>query len=258
MNQVDLGGEALWSLAIVSILAAFGTIFVFRRWLDRQALQATMNRMLAHMMEFRLFIDEPVLILQAQRDLFVENWHLLLLLTRPSLILIVPFAVLLAQMDACYGRAPLRVGHAAVLTVQFRTAGATLRSGVVLKTPESIKVETAGLRVVRSNQMSWRVRPTAPLSGHVQLIGAEQTVTKSITAGEGLHYLSERRVSSLPAFFLHLNELPLADSSIAWIEVLYPSASILHVHWLIWFVVISTATTVLIHCLPGIARRIMA
>src|SRR4051794_40268708 len=163
MNQVDLGEEALWSLIPVSIVAVSAMVFVFRHWSDRQAIQVTMNRMLAHIMEFRLFVDEPILILRAQRDLFVQNWRLLLLLLRPSLILVVPFAVLLAQMNAYYGRAPLRVGDPAVLTVQFRSLGTTLPARVVLKTPAAIKVETGGLRVVSSNQISWRIRPTAPV-----------------------------------------------------------------------------------------------
>ena len=50
-------------------------------------------------------------------------------------------------------------------------------------------------------------------------------------AGQGLHYLSGRR--SVREFFLHLSEPPLIDSSIASIEVLYPSATILRLHWLV-------------------------
>jgi len=61
-------------------------------------------------------IDEPALVMRAQRDLFVENWGLLRLLALPSLILVVPSIVLLSQMDACYGRAQLRVGGPAVGT----------------------------------------------------------------------------------------------------------------------------------------------
>jgi hypothetical protein len=247
MNQVDLGAKALWTLIPVSILAGLGTVFVFRRWSDRHAIRITINRMLAHMLEFRLFVDEPILILRAQRDLLVQNWHLLRLLLRPSLILLIPFAVLLAQMNAYYGRAPLRVGDPAILTLQFRSPGTTLPSGVVLKTPDAIRVETPGLRVVSLNQISWRIRPTAPVSGHVQVIGANEAVTKSIAAGQGLHHLSERRTSSLTEFLIHLNEAPFFDTSIAWIEVRYPSATIVRWPWLVWFLLISSGTAIVIY-----------
>ncbi|MGI9070608.1 MAG: hypothetical protein ACR2JB_04590 [Bryobacteraceae bacterium] len=255
MNQVDLGPEAVWSLGVVSALAGLAMVYVFRRWSDQHALRATTNRMLAHLMEFRLFVDEPALVMRAQRDLFIANWRLLRLLARPSLILVVPSIILLAQMDACYGRAPLRIGDAAVVTVQFKNTVRAAKFEIVLKTPTAIRVETPGVRIVSMNQMSWRIRPNASSSGELQVIGPEHAITKSIAAGKGVHYLSEQRVSSVLTFLLHLNEPPLVDSSIALIEVLYPSATILHLHWLVWFLLISSGTAIVVSGLPRIIQR---
>jgi hypothetical protein len=247
MNQVDLGAEALWSLIVVSVLAGLAMVYVFRRWSDQHALRATTNRMLAHLMEFRLFVDEPALVMRAQRDLFSENCRLLKLLARPSLILIIPSLILLAQMDACYSRAPLRIGDAAVVTVQVKSPGEAVKTEVVLKTPAAIRVETPAVRVASLNQISWRIRPIAALSEQLQVTGRERAITKSIVAGQGVHYLSEQRVSSLLAFLLHPNEPPLLDSSVASIEVLYPSATILHLHWLVWFLVVSSGTAIVVY-----------
>ena len=258
MNQVDLGAEALWSLIVISVLAGLAAVYVFRRWSDQPALRSTANRMLAHLMEFRLFVDEPALVMRAQRDLFVENWRLLRLLARPSLILIVPSMILLAQMDACYSRAPLRVGDPAVVTVQFKRPGESAKTGITLQTPTAIRVETPAVRILSVNQISWRVRPLAVVSGQLQVSGPGRAVTKSIVAGRGVHYLSEQRVSSLLTFFLHPNEPPLTRSSISSIEVLYPSAAILHLHWLVWFLVVLSGTTIVISGLPGLINRILA
>jgi hypothetical protein len=256
MKQVDLGAEALWSLVLVSILAGIAMMYVFRRWSDQDQIGSTANRMLAHLMEFRLFIDEPALVIRAQRDLLLENWHLLRLLVRPSVILILPSIVLLAQMDGCYGRAPLRIGDPAVITVQLKHgAGAALR-GIALKTPALVRVETPGVRIESVNQVCWRIRPIGPLSGHLQVVGPEHVITKSIVSGYGVHYLSERR--SLPEFFLHMSEPPLVDSSIASIEVPYPSVTILHLHWLVWFLLISSGTAIITQGLPDMINRILA
>lgn len=198
MNEVDLGAKTLWSLIPLSILAGLATVFVFRRWTDAAAIRAITNRMLAHMMEFRLFIDEPSLILRAQRDLFAANWQLLRLILRPTLILAIPFAVLLAQMEGWYGHAPLPLGHAAVLTVQFRA----MPESVALKTPKGIEVETPGVHVPRLNQISWRIRPVRPFTGKIHVIGGQ----------------------------------------IASVAILYPPATILHLNWFVWFVVVSAAT----------------
>lgn len=256
MNQVDLGAGALWSLGLVSILAGVAMVYVFRRWSDQDALRGTASRMLAHLMEFRLFIDEPALVMRAQRELFVENWRLLRLLARPSLILVIPSIVLLAQMDACYGRAALRVGDPAVVTVQLKHFSGADPTGIVLKAPAAIRVETPGVRVPSVNQISWRIRPIGPVAGRLQIVEPERVITKSIVAGEGVHYLSERR--STPEFFLHLSEAPLVDSAVASIEVLYPSATILHLNWLVWFLLISSGTAVVIYGVPSIINRMGA
>ena len=256
MNQVDLGAGAFWRLFLFSVLAGVGMVYVFRRWSDQGALRATANRMLAYLMEFRLFIDEPALVVRAQRDLFVENWRLLRLLARPSLILIVPSIVLLSQMDAWYGRSPLRVGGPAVVTVQVKDLGRVDAAGIVLRAPAGIRVETPGVRVPSLNQISWRIRPIAAAFGELEVIEPQRVVTKSIAAGPGVRYLSERR--SVAEFFMHFSEPPLFDSSIASIEVLYPAATILHLHWLEWFLLISSATALVIYAAPGVITRMRA
>jgi hypothetical protein len=97
----------------------------------------------------------------------------------------------------------------------------------------------------------------APSSGKLQVIGPDRTVTKSIVAGQGVHYLSERRVSSLLAFFLDPDEPPLIGSPVASVKVLYPSATILHLHWLVWFLVISSGSAIVIHALPRTIQRLV-
>lgn len=198
MNEVDLGASALWSLIPISVVAGFATVFVFRRWTDAAAIRAVTDRMLAHMMEFRLFIDEPALILRAQRDLFRANWQLLILLLRPTLILVIPFTVLLAEMEAHYAKAPLQIGHASVVTAQFKSAD---HAAVVLKTPKGIDIETPGVHVPRLNQISWRIRPVKQFPGKIQVAGGQV----------------ER------------------------VAIRYPPATIFHLNWLVWFVVVSTA-----------------
>jgi hypothetical protein len=249
VNQVDFGAEALWSLAPVGILAGIAMVFVFHRCSDRAAIRRTTNRILGHLMEVRLFIDEPALVIRANRDLLFENWRLLRLLVRPSLILAAPFIVLLAQMDAFYGRAPLRVGDPAVVTVQLKNLGGDVMRKVVLSASRAIAIETPGVHVISQHQISWRIRAAAPLVGDLQVIVPDRIVTKSITAGAGIHYLSERRVSSLLAFFLHPVEFPLFNSKFDWIEVRYPSARILEWHWLVWFFVISSGTAIVIYAI---------
>src|SRR5438067_2508597 len=74
-------------------------MFVFRRFTNPELLRQTSNRILAHVLEFRLFLDEPAIILRAQRDLMVENFRLLRQIALPCLILAIPFALLYGPLD---------------------------------------------------------------------------------------------------------------------------------------------------------------
>jgi len=239
VSRIDLGIEPLVSLIPVSILAGIGMLVVFRHASDQAATRRAKNLVAAHLLEFRLFMDEPRLVLRAQRDLIVANLRFLKLMLRPVLVLALPMAVLLAQMEAFYGHAPLVVGEPAIVTVQLK--GDSLEAKLSLKTPAGIAAETPPLHVVGEHQVSWRVRPLRAVLGDFEIVADGRVLRKTVVAGEGMHYLSPRR-GSVANLLLDAAELPLADREIAWIEVRYPSAAILHLHWLVWFPLVSGVT----------------
>ena len=234
---MDLGMPALASLVPIGILAGIGMLLVFRRFSDPAAVRRAKGLVTAHLLEFRLFMDEPRLILMAQRDLIVANARFLKLMLRPAVVLTLPMGLLLAAMEAFYGHAPLRVGEQAIVTVQTKHEDPSLS----LKAPDGIVVETPPVHVSADLQVSWRIRPLRATSAELQLIHADRAIGKSISAGPGIHYLSERR-GSLANLLLRPTEAPLSDSEIDWIEVRYPAAAIFGLHWLIWFFAISAVT----------------
>jgi hypothetical protein len=203
-------------------------------------------------MEFRLFIDEPALVIRAQRDLLIDNWHLLRLIFLPSLILAIPFFVLIPQLESLYGRAPIRMGEPAIVTVEIKNGAFDRASSLSLKAPPAISVETPGVRITRLNQISWRIKPHARYVGCLQVVGPDDIVSKTIASGPGLRRLSEQRTSSIGSFLLHPIESPLSDPFIRSVEIRYPSATILHLHWLVWFSVVSTLAALLLLALPGV------
>jgi hypothetical protein len=108
-------------------------------------MRVTVNHMLAHVMEFALFIDEPRLILKAQFDLITDNFQLLRQIALPCILMAIPFALLYPAMDRQFGN------HTSnVLTLP---AGRELPAGVVAETP--------GVRVLRTHEVSWRIRTAA-------------------------------------------------------------------------------------------------
>ncbi len=237
MTEIDLGMPALASLVPISILTGIGMLLAFRRFSDQAAVRRAKSLVTAHLLEFRLFMDEPRLILRAQRDLIVANVRFLKLMLRPVVVLTLPMGLLLAAMEAFYGHAPLRIGDAAIVTAQVKHDDLSLS----LKAPDGIAIETPPVHAVGDRQVSWRIRTRRATSADFHLIYADHAISKSVSAGAGVHYLSERR-GSVANLLLHPTEAPLSDAEVAWIEVRYPEAVIFSLHWLIWFFAISAVT----------------
>lgn len=208
-----------WTLIPVSAIYGLAATLVFRRFTNRASIRRTVNRMMAHAMELRLFLDSPVLVLRAQRDLLRENIRLLRLMLLPCAVLALIFVVLFPQLDAMYGYAPLRPGDRSVVTVRDS-------DDAVLEVPAGIEIETPAVHAVHDHQISWRVRALGETSGELRVRETGRVVTRHIVAGNGLIYGMR---------------LPFSKSTI---EIRYPRRTILGTNWMVWFFVTSCAATI--------------
>jgi len=152
-----------WSLACVSVLVGFLTRWTFRRMTDRVAFRQIRKRLFAHLLEFRLFYDDPALIWRAQKAVVRENLHLLALLAPPALILTLPAVWLLIQLETVYAYAPLEVGKPTVVTAPITGELIPADPGASLHAPHGISLETPPVRRIIARQISWRIRPLHPV-----------------------------------------------------------------------------------------------
>ncbi|MBV9498407.1 MAG: hypothetical protein JO138_03435 [Acidobacteriaceae bacterium] len=237
-----------WSLAGLSVLFGFFTFWTFRRTVDLVAFRKTRKRLLAHLLEFRLFYDDPALIWRAQKAIVRENLHLLDLLARPALILTLPTVWLLMQLETVYAYSPLEVGKPAVINAQITGELTSADASAMLLVPPEISLETPAVRSVTDRQISWRIRPLRPVCGslRLQIRGAE--IGKTICAGTRRLFLVRRRVQSLIAFLLRPEEARLPRGDVAWLQVDYPETDLtmagLALPWIAWFVLLWSASAV--------------
>lgn len=237
------------SLLVISVAAGIGLLWVFQKTSDQAAIRRTKKKLQAHLLEIRLYADDPAVIWQAQKNLLAANARYFALMLRPALVATMPMILLLVVLDGYYGKQPLAVGRPAILTAQL-AGGSALAGPLRLEAPPQIEVETPGVRALGERQISWRIRPVGEVAGELRLVAEGVAVTKSVAAGDGPRFVSSRRVRSLPALLLHPGEKPLPASGIEWVEVEYPAAGVrmfgLETHWLVWFIVISMAAAFLL------------
>ena len=137
------------TLILSSLTYGLVAAVIFRHFTDAAGLRTTINRILAHVLEFRLFIDEPKLILRAQRELVRENARMLGQIALPCLMMAVLFVPFYEPLDNRLAYRPLRAGETTVVTAPLFSQ---------LTPPPGIVIETPGVRVMRTRQISWRVR----------------------------------------------------------------------------------------------------
>lgn len=237
------------SLLAVSIATGIGMLWIFRHTSNQTSIKKTKKKLQAHLLEMRLYADDPLVVWRAQKRLFAENTRYMLLMLRPALVATVPMILLLIVLDGYYGRQPLRLGEEALVTIQMAAPINPESPSLELRAPTEIAVLRPAVRVISRRQVSWRIRPLHEISGHLSIVNGGATVTKRVHAGTG-SYLSKRRVRSLLSLLAYPGEMPLDTDEIEWIELDYPSAGVgmlgLETHWLVWFLILSMATAFLL------------
>jgi len=245
------------SLGLISVLGGIGMLWVFRCASDQTAIRKTRNRLKAHLYELRLYADEPSLVWRAQLELLKGNLRLIRLTLRPAVVLAVPFILLVLWLEPFFGRDPLPLGRPAVVTLQLKDSIDPSVQPPVLQAPPEISVETGPVRVIGQRQVSWRIRPMRQVSGSLRIVLPHETLEKRIDAGPGLRYLMPRREDSLLALLWYPAESRLSSTLAEWIEISYPSRQIrwlgLELHWLVWFVLISMASALLLKRRMGVS-----
>jgi hypothetical protein len=178
------------------------------------------------------------------------NLRYLALMLVPALVLCVPVSLFISFFEPYYGKAPLPVGDATIVTVKMSGPLNTGFPDPLLQAPPGFSVETPGVRIPAEGEISWRIRATRSASGLLRVVLPTQIFTKRITSGSGASFLSTRRARSLWEFFWHPTEDRLPPGNVAWIEIQYPSRSInwlgMSLNWVVWLFVLSILTALLL------------
>jgi uncharacterized membrane protein (DUF106 family) len=205
----------LASLAIVSLLTAIVMLLVVRRTSNQEALDQVKRRIHASLFEIRLFNDDLRAIFRAQGDMLRENVTYLRLSLAPMLWMIVPFVLVIAQLQFQYGYDGLDA-------------------------PPGVRVDAGAVWFPSAQDVMWRITPTAPGDHELRLQIGGQTVTKTIHASSRI---ARRSPSRLEAGFVNLllypAEPPLpTDGPVTAIALPYPERDIVVLGWrLNWMVV---------------------
>jgi len=248
-------------LTVFSLVSGVGMLYVFKWTSDQPGLDRVKRRIHAGIFEIRLFNDDMRAILAAQRSIFVNNLHYLRLSLRPLMFMIVPFVLIIAQLQLHYGYEGLQVDEPVMVTVTFqpappdpdldeelaaRAAARRPAPDVSLEVPDGIRLDTPRVWAPAINQASWRIVPEMPGDFDLTVRVDGNDYAKSVTVSDSVVKRSPIRSDSLLDQLLFPGEPGFpADAPVTAIEVAYPEATVnflgWHTHWIIAFFIITVA-----------------
>lgn len=238
------GWAPIVPIAVVSLLVGVGMLLVFKHTSDQVRLARVKRLITAGIFEIRLFNDDLVTIMRAQSDILRHNLTYLKLTLRPTLFVLPPLVLVMAQLQFHYGYAGLRPGQRALLRVDLASGSvpAGERPSLRLDVPAGLRAETDAVWLPAESQVAWRL--VAEKEGDYSLgvaLGDAAPVEKSVRVTPRAVRLSPERLDS--GFFSQLfypAEPPLPDASpIRAIRLSYPDRDVsvlgFGMHWMIPF-----------------------
>lgn len=249
----------LVGLVAVSLATGVAMLLVFKATSNQAGITAVKRKIHACLFEIRLFNDDLRAILRAQGELMRHNLAYLKFSLVPLLWMIVPFVLLIAQLQFHYGYRPLEPERPALVEVvlahgweEALPAGAVedfdgfTRPAVALEAPEGVRIETPGVWAPEAREMTWRVAGERPGDYELTVEMAGERYAKSLrVAGEpGVRLLSPIRTGrDFWRQVLYPAEPPLPDGPVASIAVAYPGAEVWFLgwttHWIVVFFILS-------------------
>jgi hypothetical protein len=239
---------AFAALAAAGVFSAAAVLWSFARFSDQAKIRRVRRQMKASLYEMRLFIDEPRVLLRAQKQLIVSNIRYLGMMLRPIILIMAPMLFLMTMLDTVYGCRPLRAGESALLTVYARPAIDLRAAHTAIEAPSGVAVETPLVRIPGEQRICWRIRATHAGSATLRVSLQDSVYDKSVQTGAGFAWISRERVRSLWAWILDPTEKRLPAGPAERIEVAYPAAALtfagITLPWIAWYMLATLIATI--------------
>jgi hypothetical protein len=175
---------AQWQVVVLALPGALFALAIYKVVSNQEAIRDAKNKIVAHLLELRLFRDDLRVLLRAEGRVFASIGRYLGHSLLPMVVMLPVFLLLLIQIESRFAFRGLAPDEQALVTVGVASNQAVSRLPVNLDAGNGLRVATPALRADSSREVYWRVHAVAPGPHNLKLrIGSEQT--DRIVSGEG-------------------------------------------------------------------------
>ncbi|HKQ11944.1 MAG TPA: hypothetical protein VJT80_00835 [Steroidobacteraceae bacterium] len=201
---------AEWQVVVLALPGALFALAIYKVVSNQAAIRDAKDKIIAHLLELRLFRDDLRVLLLAEGRVFASIGRYLGHSLLPMVVMLPVFLLLLIQIESRFAFRGLAADEQALVTVGVASSQPVSRLPVHLDAGNGLRVATPALRADSSGEIYWRVHALAPGPHNLKLrIGSEQT--DRVVSGEGspamtmayrandMRTLLYPRVAALPA-----------------------------------------------------------
>ena len=258
------GLPPFWGVLVVSLVVGAAMLLVFKATSNQKRIKSVKNRMTAGIYEIRLLNDDLAAVLKAQAGILKHNLVYFRLSLVPLAWMILPFVVVIAQLQSHYGYRGLEPGETALLEVDLRDdwreragASGTSRPEIALETPGGVRAESPGVWIPAHRQVVWRIASETWGDHEVAVTLGGERVVKRVHVSRDAGRRSPYRSAGFVDQVLYPGEPGIPSASpIRKITVSYEDASIdvlgVGLHWIIVFFVLSIVAAFLLKGRMGV------
>lgn len=213
---------ALVVLAVFSVLTALLSLIVVRWTSNQKAIRRLRHLIGAHVLEVRLFADQPRVVLRAYLILLGNTLLYLRYALVPLLVVSLPLLLLFGQLEARFEHAPLEPGCDFLVSVNFQTADSL--AGAVLRLPPDLVQTAPPVRLLSEREIDWRIQGKRPGTYDLHVVLQGHEFSKRVVVGTEFASIVPRRLrGSLWQRIISPGEAPLPRGGLVeQIQIQYP------------------------------------
>src|SRR6185503_159726 len=165
---------AQWQVVVLALPGALFALAIYKVVSNQKAIRDAKNKIVAHLLELRLFRDDLRVLLRSEGRVFASIGRYLCHSMLPMVIMLPVFLLLLIQIESRFAFRGLEQDEQALVTVGVTANQPVSHIPVSLDAADGLQVATQALRADSSSEIYWRVRVVTPSEHDLKLrVGGE-------------------------------------------------------------------------------------
>lgn len=182
-------------MTVVSLVAGLLMLAIYGYISNQEGIKEVKDKIKAHLLELRLYKDNFRATTRAQKEIFRYNGKYLYCNLKPMVVMMVPFVLIIIQLDLWFGYRPLNPGESVMVKVKMDQD--PMQSDLTLHVSPGLEIETPALRIESEKEMDWRVKGLEAGVQTLTVSVAGQSFTKQlVVSGKPLTKISQARVAN--------------------------------------------------------------